>query len=63
LEYFCHSYDAVVVITFVVVKFVRVGVYKWQCSSLSCNTKWLKVGIATHSIFGVTLGDELLLNQ
>ena len=29
LGYVRHGYDAVVVITFVVVKFVHVGVYEW----------------------------------
>ena len=56
-----HSYDAIIV-TFVVVELIRVGVYECRRSPHSCDVEWLKVGVASHRIFGSALGNELLLN-
>ena len=63
MGYVHHGFDAVIFVTFVVVEFVHVGVYEWQCSPHSWNVEWLKVGGASRSIFGVALGDKLLLNR
>ena len=62
MEYVRHSYGAVVVVTFVAVEFVPVGVYEWRRSPHSCDVKRLKVGIASHSIFGAALGNKFLLD-
>ncbi len=35
----------------VIVEFVRIGMNDWRCRH-SCNVEQLKVGIASHSVFG-----------
>ncbi len=62
MGYVLYGYDAVVVVNFVVVKFVRIGVYNRRCHH-SCYVEWLEVGIASRSVFGLPLKDEFLLDQ
>ena len=59
LGYVLYGND--VVINFVVIEFVRVGVYNLHCHH-SCDVKRLEVGIASRSVFGSTLRDEFLLD-
>ena len=62
LGYVSYGYDAVVVVNFVVVEFVRVGVYNRRCHH-SCDVERLDVGIASCSVFGLPLRDKFLLDR
>ena len=62
MGYVRHRYDAVILVTFLVIKFVGAGAYEWQCSPHSSDAEWLKVGVASRSIFSAAWGDKLLLD-
>ena len=59
---FSYGYDAFVVVNFVVVEFVRVGVYNRRCHH-SCDVERLDVGIASRSVFGLPLRDKFHLDR
>ena len=58
MGYVPYGYHAVVVVDFIVVQFVRVGVYDWRCCHL-CDVEQPEVGIASCSIFGLPLRGEI----
>ena len=62
MGYVLYGYDAVVIVNFVVVEFVRVGVYNRRCHH-SCDVERLEVGIASRSVFGSPFRDEFLLDR
>ena len=58
LGYVPYGYDAVIVNNFVFDEFVHVGVYDRRCCHL-CDIKQPDVGIASRSVFGLPLRDDI----
>ncbi len=61
MGYVSYGYDVVIVVNFLVVEFVRVGVYNRRCHH-SCDVERLDVGIVSRSVFGLPLRDKFLLD-
>jgi hypothetical protein len=58
LGYVSYGYDAVVVVNFVFDEFVHAGVYDRGCCHF-CDVEQPEVGIASCSVFGLPLRDEI----